>query len=431
MKIQIDEIKIIDELYPRDKINASKVEEYSQYISVLPPITLNQDNKVIDGVHRLHAFKKAGQKEIECNIIQTKDDDDLSLKSVELNAKHGYQMTQPEKKRNIIKLYEKTLKGEAKTFDVKRLKEAFSIPDRTFSDWTKSLNDELEGQLLEKILDLWLQNKTQEEITNVVGLKQNTVSDKIKQISQFLKEISENAELPIPIKYEFLADKWRKMSEFQPIIYNIWKQQSYDSENTHFGKFPQTFMENLLYYYTKPFDVVYDPFAGGGVTIDACKKWLRKYYASDLNPIETRNDITKWDIAKGLPDKMPIPNFVFLDPPYWKQAEGKYSKDKEDLANMPLDNFYDTLLTLVTQLKKKMKSGYVAFVIQPTQWKNNYVWEDHIIKVIEMFKSKGFEVDMRINLPYSTEQYNAQMVEISKKEKMLLSLYRDLVVFKL
>ena len=54
-----------------------------------------------------------------------------------------------------------------------------------------------------------------------VGLKHNTVSDKIKQISQFLKEISENAELPIPIKYEFLADKWRKMSEFQPIMSDL------------------------------------------------------------------------------------------------------------------------------------------------------------------------------------------------------------------
>ena len=162
---------------------------------------------------------------------------------------------QSEKKRNIIKLYEKTLKGEAKTFDVKRLKEAFSIPDRTFQDWTKNLNDELESQLLQKILDLWLQNQTQEEIAKEIGLSRPSITDKIDKILKFLKEMSENAELPIPTKYEFLAQKWRKMSEFQPIIYNIWKQQSYDSENTHFGKFPQTFMENLLYYYTKPFDV--------------------------------------------------------------------------------------------------------------------------------------------------------------------------------
>ncbi len=29
-------------------------------------------------------------------------------------------------------------------------------------------------------------------------------------------------------------------------------------------------VENLLYAYTEPFDVVVDPFAGGGSTIDIC-----------------------------------------------------------------------------------------------------------------------------------------------------------------
>jgi len=126
-----------------------------------------------------------------------------------------------EKKRNIIKLYEKTLKGEAKTFDVKRLKEAFSIPDSTFSDWTKNLNEELESQLLQKILDLWLQNKTQEDIHKLVGISIGSLNEKIKQIHRFLKEFSENPISEIPNKYRFLAEKWQKISEFQPIIYNI------------------------------------------------------------------------------------------------------------------------------------------------------------------------------------------------------------------
>jgi len=54
-----------------------------------------------------------------------------------------------------------------------------------------------------------------------VGLTQQATSGKIKQIQQFLEDLQKNAELPIPLKYQFLADKWRKMSEFQPIIYNI------------------------------------------------------------------------------------------------------------------------------------------------------------------------------------------------------------------
>ena len=432
MKKKISDIKILKELYPRDKINDSKVEEYTHYIGVLPAIVINQDNILIDGAHRLHAYKQSGQKEIECNIIKTKDDDDLFLKAVELNSKHGYQMTQKEKKKHVIKLYSKTLKGEAKTFDVERIKETFSIPDSTFSNWTKDLSDSLEGQLLEKILNLHLQCKTQEEIASLVGLKQNTIADKIKKIQSFLKELSENSDLEIPIIYSEIAKKWLELSEFKPQLYNIWNQQNYDGDNEHFGKFPFSFMENLIYYYTQPFDVVYDPFAGGGTTIDVCNKWLRKYYSSDLNPIETRSNIKKWDINKGLPKDLPKPKFVFLDPPYWLQAKEKYSNSKEDLGNMNLERFYDSIEKLVKELKKKMDSGYVAFVISPTQYPNkDHKFEDHIIKIINIFEKNKFEEHMRFVLPYSTQQYNGNQVDVAKKEKFPLSIIRDLVIFKL
>jgi hypothetical protein len=33
-----------------------------------------------------------------------------------------------------------------------------------------------------------------------------------------------------------------------------------------------TILDNLLAKHTKPFDVVVDPFAGGGSTVDLCKK---------------------------------------------------------------------------------------------------------------------------------------------------------------
>ncbi len=432
MKKKIKDIKIREDLYPRDKINDSKIEEYTHYIGVLPAIAINQDNILIDGAHRLYAYKKAKQEEIECSVIKTKDDDDLFLKAVELNAKHGYQMTQKEKKKHVIKLYEKTLKGEAKTFDVKRLKETFSIPESTFSLWTKDLNEELEAQQLQKILDLHLQNMTQEEIGKIIGLKQNTINDKIAQIQQFLQELSENTELEIPIKYKEIAQKWQELSDFSPLLYNIWNLQSYDSDNTSFGKFPFIFMENLIYYYTKPFDVVFDPFTGGGTTIDVCKKWMRKYYASDMNPIETRSDIKKWDITKGIPKDIPNNiNFVFLDPPYWKQAEGIYSKDKTDFGNMKLERFYSNTESLIKELKKKMKDGYVGFVISPTQWSNkNHKFEDHIIKIINIFEKNGFKEEIRYLLPYSSEQYNGTQVNIAKEEKIPLNLIRDLIVFR-
>jgi len=74
-------------------------------------------------------------------------------------------------------------------------------------------------------LALHLRCKTQEEIAGEVGLKQNTVSDKINEIEHFSKEISENPNSEIPIKYQFLAEKVKVLSEFKTYLYNVWNVQ--------------------------------------------------------------------------------------------------------------------------------------------------------------------------------------------------------------
>ena len=433
-KVNVKDVELKMDLYPRLKINDSKVQEYKELLSLLPLIIINQDNILIDGAHRLQAFKDTNQKEIEVEVMKTKDDDDILLKAIELNARHGFQLTQKEKKDQVIQFYQKIIKEEAKSFDVKRLKETFSIPDSTFNDWTKNLNDELEGQLLEKILKLHLQCKTQQEIADLVGLNSHkVVGSKLDKINENIEILEENPNSEIEPKYEFLKVKIQVLEEFKPQLYNIWNQSKINNETSHFGNVPMEFTENLLYYYTEPFDVIYDPFAGGGSTIDACEKWFRKYYCADRIPKETRLEIKKQDIKDGLPKDLPNNiKLVFLDPPYWKQAENQYSKDKDDLANMNLEKFYKTIEVFIKDVKKKLaKDGKIAIIIQATQWKNNNVRIDHTFDIAKIFDKLGFEIDQRIICPYSTEQYNAQMVEKAKKDKICLQTYRDLTVFKL
>lgn len=433
-RINPKKIELRMDLYPRLKINDEKVKEYKDVISLLPLIIINQDDILIDGAHRRQAFIETGQKEIEVEIIQTKDDDDILLKAIEFNAKHGYQLTQKEKKSQTIKLYEKVLNGQAKSYDVKRLKETFSIPDSTFSDWTKDLSDKLEGQLLEKILKLHLQCKTQEEIAEICGFQTHKpVGTKLKEIEEKYKILVENSDSEIEPKYEFLREKVKELFQFKPQLFNIWNQYKMNNETSHFGNVPVEFTENLLYYYTEPFDIIYDCFAGGGATIDACEKWFRKYYCSDRIPKETRPEINKWDIKDGLPSELPNNiKLVFLDPPYWKQSENQYSKDKEDLANMPLEKFYDTVMNMMKVMKKKLhKDGKVALIIQGTQWKNNLILEDHAFELAKRMEKIGFKIQQRIICPYSTEQYNAQMVNKAKETKTCLVIYRDLIIFEL
>jgi len=214
-------------------------------------------------------------------------------------------------------------------------------------------------------------------------------------------------------------------------IFDLWLA-CYTPGSTHYGNTNIKILDNLLYLYTQPFDVVIDPFAGGGSTIDLCKKRFRRYWVSDRLPIvEREKDIRKHDIVDGLP---PLPRWkdvklVYLDPPYWKQAQGKYSNDKSDLSNMEIDIFHETLSGLIKSFSKKLQSkSYIALIIQPTQWNApDKIFTDHIA---EMIRTVNLTINMRYLVPYESQQANAQMVEWAKQNRKCLVLSRELMVWE-
>mgnify|MGYP001226822532 CR=1 FL=1 len=234
---------------------------------------------------------------------------------------------------------------------------------------------------------------------------------------------------------QFIREADFSDAEFSPPLYNIWTFSRKSNSVSHFGNSEQRIVENLLYLYTEPFDIVVDPFAGGGSTIDVCQKRLRRYWVSDRKPIvERENEIRKHDITEGLP---PLNNrwaevtLTYLDPPYWRQAEGQYSNDPTDLGNMPLEQFTETLIDLVEKIAAKQSRGVIALLIQPTQWKaDNREFTDHVMHLVAGVRSKNLVLETRVSCPYSTEQYSAQQVEWAKANRKLLALTRELIVWR-
>ena len=164
--------------------------------------------------------------------------------------------------------------------------------------------------------------------------------------------------------------------QFKPPLYNIWRQQERSVGLSHFGNSEVTWVDNLLYAYTRPFDIVIDPFAGSGSTIDLCKQRLRRYLVSDRCPHPLRDDIRCHDVTTGV-----------LAPPSWKSGErsstsirptgsrrkGQYSQDPTDLANMDLETFTETLAGLIRQVRpsgsqRARATAHIALLLQPTQW---------------------------------------------------------------
>lgn len=79
------------------------------------------------------------------------------------------------------------------------------------------------------------------------------------------------------------------------------------------GATPAYVIWNLLERYTREGDLVVDPFAGGGTTLDVAREGGRRSIGYDVHP--TREDIFRAD-ARSMPLEDGKADFVFMDPPY-------------------------------------------------------------------------------------------------------------------
>ena len=416
MRIRVNEAIFRKDLYPRIKADASIIQKYAENLEVLPPIEINQNKIMIDGFHRWTAHRKAEAEFIEVEITQTKSEAELYALSIQRNATHGLQLNDSDKKDAAITLY-----NAGKGLDKDKIAETLSVSKRTINNYLTDIDKDLREKRKQKIFDMYLACYTQEEIAEDLEVDQKTVGNEIEVIGKM-------ETLP-----KFLKVNAAFNDDFDTPLYNVWTFAKKTNSVSHFGNSEQRILENLIYLYTQPFDIVVDPFAGGGSTIDVCKKRLRRYYVSDRKPIvERENEIRLLDICQNLPPlhkRWSEVTLTYLDPPYWKQSEGKYSTDSEDLANMSLGDFTQNLTNVINSLAKKQSKGTIALLIQPTQWKaDDKEFTDH---VTDLVKNINLPLENRISCPYSTQQCTPQQVDWAKENKKLLVISRELIVWRL
>ncbi len=126
--------------------------------------------------------------------------------------------------------------------------------------------------------------------------------------------------------------------------------QSYGKKPKGNNKFqgvtPAFIIYNMLQRYTKPGDLVLDPMAGSGTTVDVCDEELRAVIAYDINPQHPR--VQKAD-ARHLPLDDEIIDMVFIDSPYGDNV--CYSDDPADIGKISAED-----PAFMRNLKKSLKS---------------------------------------------------------------------------
>src|SRR5215213_4086397 len=142
----------------------------------------------------------------------------------------------------------------------------------------------------------------------------------------------------------------------------LWDYPSQDYGDTqqgvpgYKGATPSYIIWNLLQRYTKPNDLVVDPCAGSGTTLDVARDLNRKALGYDVHP--TRKDIFRVDARKLPPELTGKVDFVFIDPPYSTHID--YGPDPRDIGKLDVAKgpaYYDAMEQVFGEIHRVLKPG--------------------------------------------------------------------------
>lgn len=136
-------------------------------------------------------------------------------------------------------------------------------------------------------------------------------------------------------------------------------------DNKYAGVTPAFAIYNMVKRYTEPGDLVLDPMAGSGTTLDVCNEEGRRCKAFDVNPV--RPEIVQNDARKiPLPDESV--DMVFIDSPYGDNIDYNDQPANIGKISAETDEFYDELEKVMAECRRVMKPGKVIGWVIGDQW---------------------------------------------------------------
>jgi hypothetical protein len=214
---------------------------------------------------------------------------------------------------------------------------------------------------------------------------------------------------------------------------NVW---NFDTPDPRFGKpgfkgrLAGQIVANALFYYTKPGDVVVDPFAGSGTlgdVIDAVPYFHdRKYKMFDVNPVDSRINRNNISLT-GIPEESNSADYVFIDPPE-EFTQKDTSIESEVTPGAARADFLLKFKGITRECSRILKpGGKISIIIEPAFAGPEFL--DFPTEVIQMFKDLGFKQAGKVYLPRRSGETNAKTNKGIAGLHILSSDCRELLTF--
>jgi len=147
--------------------------------------------------------------------------------------------------------------------------------------------------------------------------------------------------------------KLEALMERGVIPYTVWDFQyrdDYAGDKKFHGNCSPQVVEQCIWRFTNEGDLVLDPMAGSGTTLDVCKRYNRRCLAYDIKPPESRSDIIQNDSRK-IPLEDESVDMIFIHPPYWNLIY--FTKAEENLPDLSRAKSLDEYLDMLKQVFKE------------------------------------------------------------------------------
>lgn len=452
VEIDIGQIKVREDIYPRARFQVDLKDTYKAAMErgdVFPPLALEKDTHLLlDGVHRYRAYRELGLKKVRVDYIVVPEGETPKYVAAKLNARHGERLTNGELKEIAVEMAKTNVGAELVGLG-RRIAKDLSVPERTAQEWIKDILSARREERDVLIFRLALLGWTQEEIGQQVGLTQKAVSLVLEETANLRKLLldtlksftppvaAERLHLPELLVWSVALDGKPDAARFEALglerrSFNVWNFADADDRFglDYPGRIPGQSIANLLAYYTELSDLVLDPMAGGGTTVDVCLVLGRRCLAYDLVPHPERKDVRAHDLRTGFPDLgKRKPALVLLDPPYWRLKRGEYPEGTIGAGG------YEVWLQDITTVAKACavlaKGCHVALYAQSMFDREE---EKRLLDLpfdcLQRFRAEGLVEVQRISVPMSTQQYDKRDMKYGEEHNIVLDVNREVLVFK-